>query len=153
MDSESATRAVSLLAEADREFNQWMGLRILSVEPGQVSLGMTVAPHMANSQEFCHGGMLFSLADSACAYAVASGNVNPATTDAAISYLAPARVGDALVAVARLIHRGRKLTRCTVEISTDSGDPLAVYQASCFHRGEVVSARQDKDGSLPDAGG
>ena len=147
MDGPSARQWVTQLLRADHDFNDSLGISLIEVEPGTVTLGMSVAPHMVNSQGFCHGGMMFSLADTACAYAVATGNVNPATLDASISFLEPAGLGDELSARAEVIHRGRRVTRCTVTVRNAAGTPVAIYQASCFNRSAIQPPAGDNSAS------
>lgn len=127
-----------MLERADTRVNAKLGIQVDSVEPGSVTLAMTVLDDMTNSQHFCHGGMIFSLADAACAYAIATENVAPATLDATISFIRPAREGQRLYATARVIQSGRQVARCDVEVTDEAGRVISVYRGSCINRGQVV---------------
>jgi acyl-CoA thioesterase len=85
-----------------------MGMVVTTVAPGSATVEMSVQPSMANGLDVCHGGVVFALADTAMAFASnARGGTNLAA-HAAIDWVAPARVGDALTAAAtETFHDGR----------------------------------------------
>lgn len=85
-----------------------MGMIVSAVTPGSATVGMTVLESMANGLDVCHGGVVFALAATATAFASnARGGTNLAS-NASIEWLAPARVGDRLVAEAsETHHQGR----------------------------------------------
>ena len=78
--------------------SQGLGMRIASVGPGFAELTMTVRDDMVNGHAICHGGFVFTLADSAFAFACNSYNVNTVAHGCTIEFLAPAREGDVLTA-------------------------------------------------------
>lgn len=118
--------------EADKEILALFGITVVEIGSGVVMLSLTVRKDMVNAQGFCHGGLLFSLADSACAYALASVGLSPATADANISYLKAALLGDEIVARAEVLRHGRRLGHASVEVSREvDGELLAVYRGSC----------------------
>jgi acyl-CoA thioesterase len=82
-----------------------LGMEILEVRPGEATLTMTVAPQMVNGQRIAHGGFIFTLADSAFAFACNSRNERAVAAHCQISFIRPAKLGDRLVAVAREISR------------------------------------------------
>ena len=65
--------------------SQALGMRIVRVEPGNAELAMTVRADMLNGHEICHGGFIFTLADSAFAFACNSYNLNTVASGAAMS--------------------------------------------------------------------
>ena len=69
---------------------------------------MTVTASMVNGHDICHGGYLFTLADTAFAFACNTYGRATVAAGATIEFLAPAKLGDALVASAREVHRGRR---------------------------------------------
>jgi acyl-CoA thioesterase len=79
---------------------QGLGMSLARVAPGQAVLRMTVQPHMLNGHQTCHGGYLFTLADSAFAFACNNRNQNTVAAACSIDFLAPARLGDTLEAEA-----------------------------------------------------
>jgi acyl-CoA thioesterase len=82
-----------------------LGMEILEVGPGEAKLTMAVAPQMVNGQRIAHGGFIFTLADSAFAFACNSRNERAVAAHCQISFIRPAKLGDRLVAVAREISR------------------------------------------------
>ncbi len=82
-----------------------LGMEILEVRPGEATLTMTIAPQMVNGQRIVHGGFIFTLADSAFAFACNSRNERAVAAHCQISFIRPAKLGDRLVAVAREISR------------------------------------------------
>ena len=89
-----------------------MGMIVSAVAPGSATVEMTVLESMANGLDVCHGGVVFALADTAMAFASnARGGTNLAS-NASIEWLAPARVGDRLVAEASETHT-RAAPGCT----------------------------------------
>jgi acyl-CoA thioesterase len=82
-----------------------LGMEILDIKAGEATLTMTVQPHMVNGQRIAHGGFIFTLADSAFAFACNSHNARAVAAQCQISFIRPAKLGDRLVAVAREISR------------------------------------------------
>ncbi|MEM7255727.1 MAG: PaaI family thioesterase [Pseudomonadota bacterium] len=118
--------------EADKEILNLFGMKVVELGDGIVVLSMTVRKDMVNAAGLCHGGVLFSVADSACAYAVGSVGFSPATADANISFIKAALLGDEVIATAKVIRRGRHLGFVGVEIRRAHDDELlAVYRGSC----------------------
>src|SRR5689334_15138298 len=82
-----------------------LGMKIVEVGPGRATLSMTVQPHMVNGQRIAHGGFIFTLADSAFAFACNSHNVKAVAAQGDITFIRPGKLGDVLVASAREISR------------------------------------------------
>ncbi|HLZ00583.1 MAG TPA: hydroxyphenylacetyl-CoA thioesterase PaaI [Bradyrhizobium sp.] len=82
-----------------------LGMTIVDVGPGRATLSMTVQPHMVNGQRIAHGGFIFTLADSAFAFACNSHNEKAVAAQGSITFIKPGRLGDLLVAYAREISR------------------------------------------------
>ena len=82
-----------------------LGMKIVEVGPGRATLSMTVQPHMVNGQRIAHGGFIFTLADSAFAFACNSHNEKAVAAQGNITFIKPGKLGDKLVATAREISR------------------------------------------------
>lgn len=80
---------------------QTLGMAVIEIDEGRAVLEMTVAPEHSNGHAICHGGITFTLADTAFAYACNSRNQSTVAQHNSITYLAPARLGDRLRAEAR----------------------------------------------------
>ena len=82
-----------------------LGMEIVEVGPGRATLTMTVRPEMVNGQRIAHGGFIFTLADSAFAFACNSHNDRAVAAQGSITFLRPGKLGDKLVAAAREVSR------------------------------------------------
>jgi acyl-CoA thioesterase len=95
------------MLRADRA-SRALGMQLLTAAPGTARLQMTVTAEMVNGHGICHGGLIFTFADSAFAFACNSHGEAAVAAAASIDFLAPAQVGDELTADAReLWHVGR----------------------------------------------
>lgn len=87
---------------------QGMGMRLDWVKLGAAQLSMTVRDDMVNGHGICHGGFIFALADTCMAYAGNSRNAVSVAQTATVTYVAPGRLGERLVAAAEeRSHAGR----------------------------------------------
>ena len=82
-----------------------LGMQVVEVGPGRARLSMTVRPEMVNGQRIAHGGFIFTLADSAFAFACNSHNERAVAAQGNITFIRPGKLGDRLVATAREISR------------------------------------------------
>ena len=99
---------------------QWLGIVAVELGDGLAVLEMTPTEHMANHAGFVHGGMISALADSAmgrCLRTLKPGVVRAMSFDLKLSFIAAARVGEALRATGRVVHAGRRtmVAECRVE--------------------------------------
>jgi len=108
-----------------------LGIAVTESPTGGLDLRLRVTADMLNASEVCHGGMLFALADSACAYALAAAGVAPVTVDASITYLRAARIGDEVSTATDVLHTGRRLGHCQVRLTLADGTLVADYRATC----------------------
>jgi acyl-CoA thioesterase len=82
-----------------------LGMEIVEIGPGRATLTMKVQSHMVNGQRIAHGGFIFTLADSAFAFACNSHNEKAVAAQGDITFIKPGKLGDLLVATAREISR------------------------------------------------
>ena len=99
-----------------------LGMKIIEVGSGRATLTMRVAPHMVNGQRIAHGGFIFTLADSAFAFACNSHNQKSVAAQGDITFIRPGKLGDELVATAREISRSGRSGIYDVQVTT--GDVL-----------------------------
>jgi len=133
-----AERAAQAMFERDRA-SQALGIRIVGVRPGWARLVMRVRGDMVNGHGLCHGGMVFTLADSAFAFACNSYNEATVAAAASIDYLAAAREGDELTAEATELWRSRRSGLYGITVSNQRGETVALFRGRS-HRidGRVV---------------
>ena len=108
--------------------SQNLGLEILEVMPGSVRISMTVRPEMANGHGLCHGGIIFTLADSAFAFACNSHGEPMVAAGANIEFLAPTPAGELLIALATEVSRGARHGVYDVRVSLSSGETVALFR-------------------------
>nr|WP_249792720.1 hydroxyphenylacetyl-CoA thioesterase PaaI [Bradyrhizobium sp. BRP22] len=99
-----------------------LGMEIVEIEPGRATLAMTVQPHMVNGQRFAHGGFIFTLADSAFAFACNTHNERVVAAQGNITFIRPGKLGDQLIATAREISRSGRSGIYDVRVT--SGDEV-----------------------------
>jgi acyl-CoA thioesterase len=107
---------------ADDRGSSALGIELLSADGGVACARLTVLPSAVNGHGIGHGGIVFALADTAFACAANSVLPGTATADASIVYHSPARVGDVLLAEARVRHRTSR--QVFVDVAVRSGDRL-----------------------------
>jgi acyl-CoA thioesterase len=122
--------AVESMLRTDRA-SQNLALEILDVAPGSVRISMTVRPDMANGHGLCHGGIIFTLADSAFAFACNSHGESMVAAGATIEFLAPTRAGELLTALATEVSRGARHGIYDVRVTQSSGETVALFRGRC----------------------
>ena len=115
---EVARRSAEAMWAEDRA-SQALGMRIVAIGPGRATLDMTVREDMVNGHAIGHGGLTFTLADSAFAFACNSYNRSTVAAGAEIRFLAPTRLGDVLVAEA--VERSREGRDGVYDVTLRSG--------------------------------
>jgi acyl-CoA thioesterase len=113
-------------------FSQWLGIEVLQVEEGYSKISMTVRSEMVNGFGIVHGGIAFSLADSAFAFACNNRNNLSVALDTAINFLKPVQVGDVLLAEAKEIHNGKSTGLYHITITNQHNHTVAVFKGTCF---------------------
>lgn len=122
---------------------QALGMRILDVKPGYAKLVMTVRTDMVNGHHICHGGMIFTLADTAFAYACNSRNLSTVASACQIDFLAPASENDTLEAEAVEQALAGRSGVYDVTVRTAGGQAIALFRGKSRRiAGEVIAGLQ-----------
>ena len=108
--------------------SKWLGFELVEVDEGTAELALTVQPHHCNGHGTCHGGILFSLADSAFAFACNSRNQSTVAQHNVITYIASPKAGDRLTASAREISLEGRNGIYDVRITDDAGARIAEFR-------------------------
>ena len=124
----SPEEAIRALERADQKILALLGIEVNERGAGCSALAMTVRDDMVNSQGVCHGGFLYTLADTALAYAAASDGFGGVTVSAQIIYTSAARVGETLRAEAKVVTRTRRTGTGDVEVRNQSGEYVARFR-------------------------
>ena len=122
---------------------QALGIRIESVAPGKASLLMDVRHEMLNGHNICHGGMIFTLADTAFAYACNAYNQTTVASACGIDFLAPARKGETLRATAIERSLAGRTGVYDITVETIDGRQIALFRGKSYRiAGEVIIGLQ-----------
>jgi acyl-CoA thioesterase len=105
LSPDDLARACANAMWKDDSASSGLGMTIVDVGSGRATLTMTVQPHMVNGQRIAHGGFIFTLADSAFAFACNSHNEKAVAAQGDITFIKPGNLGDMLTATAREISR------------------------------------------------
>lgn len=120
---------------------QALGMSLVEVKPGYAHLRMPIRQDMVNGHAICHGGMVFTLADTAFAYACNSYNHNTVASAAHIDFLAPSHLGEALEAEAVERAMGGRTGVYDVTVRTSKGKTVALFRGkSARIKGEVTTS-------------
>lgn len=109
-----------------------LGMALEEIRAGYARMTMTVRDDMLNGHDLCHGGLIFVLADSAFAYACNSSNHATVAQGATIEFLAPAKRGDMLTAVAEERHAGGRTGVYDIAVTNQHGKAIALFRGKSF---------------------
>ncbi len=113
-------------------FSQWLGIEVLEIKEGRCKIKMIIRPEMINGFGIIHGGIAFSLADSAFAFACNNRNVLSVALDTSINFIKPVHVGDVLTAQATELHNGKSTGLYQIEIKNQKDHVVAVFKGLCY---------------------
>ncbi len=113
---------------ADDHASKWAGMEITHVDEGEAVLEMTVKQDHCNGHGICHGGVTFMLADSAFAFACNSRNQSTVAQHNNISFTAPGRKGDRLIATAREVSLTGRSGIYDVTVTNQAGLKIAEFR-------------------------
>ncbi|MBN8879592.1 MAG: hydroxyphenylacetyl-CoA thioesterase PaaI [Sphingobacteriales bacterium] len=122
----------------DDLFSQWLGITVIEIREGYSKLKMTVRPEMINGFGIVHGGVAFSLGDSAFAFACNNRNNLSVALDTSINFTRPVHVGDELTAEAKEIHNGKSTGLYHITITNQRDHVVAVFKGTCFRTGKPL---------------
>ncbi|MGN6777327.1 hydroxyphenylacetyl-CoA thioesterase PaaI [Rhizobium sp.] len=105
-----------------------LGMELLAVAPGKATLSMAITEAMTNGHRTCHGGYIFTLADSAFAFACNSYNQRTVAQHCSVTYIAPAFKGDLLTATAREVSRRGRGGIYDIAIINQEGEHIAEFR-------------------------
>lgn len=121
--------------------SQALGMRILEIRPGYARLAMTVREDMVNGHKICHGGLIFTLADSAFAFACNTYDLVTVASSGSIEFLLPARLGDELTAFAEEQTRSKRTGVYDVAVRNERGECVAMFRGRSHEIGGSIVAK------------
>jgi len=117
-------------------FSQWLGIEVLNIEEGSCRLKMKLREEMVNGFGVIHGGVTFSFADSALAFACNNRNNFSLALDVSITFNKTAYPGDVLFAEAKEIHNGKSTGLYLITVKNDKDEQVALFKGTCFRTGK-----------------
>ena len=112
------------------KFSQWLGLQVNEIEIGKCQLTCSIKEDMLNGFEITHGGISYSLADSALAFAANSYGYKCVSIETSISHTRPTKINDTLTATCKEINRSRKLGIYEVNVFNQHEKLVAYFKGS-----------------------
>ena len=138
MDNDKlATSVVDHMMDNDY-FSQWLGVEVLEVKEGYSKIRMTIRKEMVNGFGIVHGGLPFSLADSAFAFACNNRNNLSVALDVTITFTKAVNVGDILTAEAKEVHNGRSTGVYLITVINQKNEQVALFKGTCFRTGKTL---------------
>jgi acyl-CoA thioesterase len=128
-------KIVDKMMETDA-FSQWLGIEVIESKEGYCQLKMTVRPEMCNGFGIIHGGVTFSLADSALAFASNAYGRLSVALECSISYPNPVNVGDTLFAEAAEINLSNKIGIYNIPVTNQHGMLVGAFKGTVYRTGK-----------------
>lgn len=126
-----AQRVVERMMETDL-FSKWLGIEVIEIREGHSKIKMTVRKEMINAFGIAHGGIAFSMADSAFAFACNNRNNLSVALDTSINFIKPVHVEDILIAEATEVHNGKSTGLYQISITNQYNHIVALFKGTCF---------------------
>ncbi len=130
-------QVIEHMLQHDR-FSQWLGISIIEIKEGYSKIKMTVREEMLNGFGIVHGGIAFSLADSAFAFACNNRNNLSVALDTSINFIKPVHPGDELIAEAKELHNGRSTGLYHISIYNQNHHLVAQFKGTCYRTGKPL---------------
>jgi acyl-CoA thioesterase len=137
-DPQAVAEAAARAMYAQDRASQALGMRILEIRPGYARLAMTVREDMVNGHMICHGGLIFTLADSAFAFACNTYDVVTVASSGSVEFLLPTRLGDELTAIAEERSRAKRTGVYDVAVRNQRGECVAMFRGRSHEIGGRV---------------
>ena len=140
MQSGKESLAETVVAKMMRDdlFSQWLGISVIDSKEGYAKIQMTLRNEMINGFGIIHGGLAFSLADSAFAFACNNRNNLSVALDTSITFTKATRPGDVLTAEAKELHNGRSTGLYLITITNQHNEQVALFKGTCFRTGKTL---------------
>jgi len=126
-----AQKIVNKMIDGDA-FSQWLGIEVLDIHTGFCKLQMKVRPEMLNGFNIAHGGISFSLADSALAFAANSDGIQSLSVETTISHTKKVMAGDILIAETEEISKNNKIASYNITIKNQNNKEVAHFKGRVF---------------------
>jgi len=133
----SPEQVLATMLEKDH-FSRWLGLEIDEISAGYCKLHYTIRENMLNGFEYVHGGILFSAADSAFAFACNSHGRITVALDVSITFTRPAKAGNKLTVEAKEVYLGNKTSVYDIRTTDEEGKVVAMFKGTAYRTSHMV---------------
>ncbi|MDZ7681580.1 MAG: hydroxyphenylacetyl-CoA thioesterase PaaI [Fodinibius sp.] len=134
-NSTLAEKVVQKMYDNDA-FSQWLGIDVIDIKPGYAKLQMTIRDEMVNGFNVSHGGIAFSLADSALAFASNSYGRVAVAMENNISFMKKVMTGDTLTAKTEELSIGRRIGVYNISVTNQDDKQVALFRGTVFRTQE-----------------
>ena len=117
-------------------FSQWLGIEVLQISEGSCILKMTVRKEMTNGFNIAHGGIAYSLADSALAFAANSHGIKSLSIETSISHTKKVEEADILTATAKEVEKNSKTGIYYITITNQKNEEIAHFKGTVYRTGK-----------------
>lgn len=128
LSGDELARAIGETIQKSDRASRFLGMELLEIRQGYARVAMTVTADMANGQDLCHGGLIFSLADSSFGFACNSHNHRALAASCSIDFLAPGKLGDRLVAECREQATAGRAGFYEARVTNQAGELIALFR-------------------------
>jgi len=122
----------------DDLFSQWLGIEVMKIKEGYSKIKMTIRTEMINGFGVVHGGIAFSLADSAFAFACNNRNNLSLALDTNITFTKTTKPGDVIIAEAKELHNGKSTGLYLITVNNQNDEQVALFKGTCFRTGKTL---------------
>ena len=129
---ELASKIVNKMMSND-SFSKWLGIEIIELSEGFCKLQVKIRDDMTNGFKIAHGGITYSLADSALAFASNSNGFQSLTIESSINYFKKVNSGDILSAITNEINKTEKIAKYSIVVSNQNNEKIASFNGK-VHR-------------------
>ncbi len=111
-------------------FSQWMGIDVIVIKKGYSKLSLKIRQEMVNGFEIAHGGITYSLSDSALAFAANSYGKQCVSIETSISHTRPVNIGDSLIAECIELNRGKSIAIYQVTVLNQDNKKVSIFKGT-----------------------
>lgn len=136
MDKDSKPYRVFQLMYDNDPFSKHLGMELKSIKKGTCELQLKVTPNMINGFSIAHGGISYSLCDSALAFAANSHGTQCVSIETSISHVRPTPQNGIMTAVASELHRGKTTGIYEVKVTNEQQKTIALFKGTVYNTGK-----------------
>ena len=138
MENVSPEQVLAIMLEKDR-FTRWLGLEIEEINAGYCRLHYSIREEMLNGFENVHGGVLFSAADSAFAFACNSHGRITVALDVSVTFTRPVKEGQRLTVEAKEVYLGNKTSVYDIRTTNQEGEMVCLFKGTAYRTSHVIA--------------